>query len=61
MDNKEIIDLFMQQIEDRNKIIDSLLSERRLLVKTSRADTFKDFMPYIVMVIWIIFYFCTNW
>ena len=61
MEQKELIDLIIEQIKARDKIIDKLLNERKSLINIQKVTLFKDFAPYIVIIVWTIFYFCTTW
>ena len=61
MEQRELIDLIIEQIKQRDKIIDKLLNERKSLINIQKVTLFKDFAPYVVMIVWIILYFCTTW
>lgn len=61
MEQREIVDLIVEQIKDRDKIIDKLLKEREDLISIKKLNVVKDFAPYVVILVWIVFYFCTTW
>lgn len=65
MDVKEVIELFEKQIESRDRIINKLLEERKEVLESNKKkiinQLIKDIAPYAIMVVWIIFYFCTKW
>ena len=61
MEQRELIDLIIEQIKERDKIIDKLLNERKSLINIQKVTLFKDFAPYAIMIVWIAFYFCTTW
>lgn len=61
MEQREIVDLIVEQIKDRDKIIDKLLKEREDLISIKKLNVIKDFAPYLVILVWIVFYFCTTW
>ena len=61
MEQRELIDLIIEQIKERDKIIDKLLNERKSLINIQKVTLFKDFAPYAIMIVWIVFYFCTTW
>lgn len=65
LDIKEVIELFEKQIDSRDKIINKLLEERKEVIEIDKKkiirNLIKDLAPYIIMIIWIIFYFCTKW
>ena len=61
MEQRELIDLIIEQIKERDNIIDKLLNERKSLINIQKVTLLKDFAPYAIMIVWIVFYFCTTW
>lgn len=61
MEQRELNDLFMQQIEDRNKIIDKLLDERKSERRLNWIDFLKDLFMFIIIIFMIWSYFWGDW
>ena len=61
MEQRELNDLFMQQINDRNKIIDKLLDERKAERRLNWIDFTKDLFMFIIIIFMIWSYFWSDW
>lgn len=61
MEQKEINELFLQQINDRNKIIAKLLDERKNERRINWISLIKDSFLFIIIIFMIYGYFFTDW
>lgn len=61
MEQRELNDLFIQQIEDRNKIIDKLLDERKSERRLNWIDFLKDLFMFIIIIFMVWSYFWGDW
>ena len=61
MEQRELNNLFIQQIEDRNKIIDKLLDERKAERRLNWIDFTKDLFMFIIIIFMIWSYFWSDW
>lgn len=61
MEQRELNDLFIQQIEDRNKIIDKLLDERKSEIRLNWIDFLKDLFMFIIIIFMVWSYFWGDW
>ena len=61
MDQKEINEIFLQQINDRNKIIDKLLEERKNERRINWISLIKDSFLFIIILFMIYGYFFVYW